>query len=81
MGVIGRLLTLPLAPAQGLVWVLGQVAEQAEAEAYGEAGIRRRLAAAELALELGEIGEEEYEAIEEELLALLTIARGWEESP
>jgi hypothetical protein len=68
MGLIGGLLTLPLAPARGLVWVLEQVVEEAEAELHDPRRIRVELAAAGRALEQGEIDEETYEAIEQELL-------------
>jgi Gas vesicle protein G len=75
MGLIGGLLTLPLAPARGLFWVLDRVAEEAEAQLYDPARIRAELARAEAALEAGEIGSEEYAEIEEELLARLAASR------
>ena len=68
MGLIGSLLTLPLAPARGLVWVIEQVVDEAEAHLYDPARIRAELADAELALERGEIDEETYDALERELL-------------
>lgn len=68
MGLIGGLLTLPLAPVRGLGWVLDQVVEEAEAQLHDPARIRAELAEAEAALERGEIDEETYEALERELL-------------
>jgi hypothetical protein len=72
MGLIGGLLTLPLAPAKGITWVLEQVVEEAEAQYYDPRRIRAELAQAEAALESGEIDEQEYEAIENDLLGRLT---------
>jgi len=68
MGLIGGLLTLPLAPARGLVWVFDQVVEEAEAQLHDPKRIRAELADAEAALERGEIDEETYEEVERELL-------------
>jgi hypothetical protein len=68
MGLIGSLLTLPLAPARGLVWVFDQVVAEAEAQLHDPTRIRAELANAEAALERGEIDEETYEQLERELL-------------
>jgi hypothetical protein len=74
MGLIGGLLTLPLAPARGLVWVLDQVVEEAERQYYDPVLIRAEIARAEAALEAGEIEEQEYLAIEDDLLRRLEVA-------
>ena len=68
MGLIGGLLTIPLAPARGLAWVFDQVVQEAEAQLYDPTRIRAELADAEAALEQGEIDEETYEELERELL-------------
>ena len=68
MGLIGGLLTLPLAPVRGLAWVFEQVVDEAEAQLHDPRRIRAELANAEAALERGEIDEETYEALERELL-------------
>ena len=68
MGLIGAVLTLPLAPARGLVWVFEQVVDEAEAQLHDPARIRAELANAEAALERGEIDEATYEEVERELL-------------
>jgi chorismate mutase len=68
MGLIGGLLTLPLAPVRGVAWVFDQVMEEAEAQYYDPARIRAEIGEAEAALERGEIDEETYEALERELL-------------
>jgi hypothetical protein len=69
MGLFTGLLTLPLAPLRGTVWVAEQLAAEAERQMHGEP--RRRLIVAERQLELGLITTEEYEVIEEEALAQL----------
>lgn len=70
MGILTGLLTLPLAPVRGTVWIAERLTEQAELE-LGEAGIRRRLAEAEARYEAGEITLEELDAIEDDLLERL----------
>ena len=71
MGLLAGLLTLPLAPVRGTVWIAEQLAAEAERELRDERSLRRRLAEAERQFELGAITAEEYEAIEDELLARL----------
>lgn len=68
MGLIGGILTLPLAPARGLVWVFEQVVDEAESQLHDPARIRAELADAEAALERGEMDEATYEELEQELL-------------
>ena len=69
MGLFTGLLTLPLAPVRGTVWIAEQVAAEAERQVREEP--RRRLLVAERQLELGLLTVDEYEAIEEEALAQL----------
>ena len=68
MGLFTGLLTLPFAPVRGTVWVVEQLAAEAERELQRQRSPRRRLLVAERQLELGVISLEEYEAIEEEAL-------------
>jgi hypothetical protein len=69
MGVLGKILAFPLsAPIDSVLWLAGQLAEQAERELYSPERIRQQLAELELQLDLGQISEEAYEAAEEELL-------------
>ena len=71
MGLIRGLLTLPLAPARGLVWVLEQAVEEADAQLHDPRRIRAELAEAAQALERGELDEQTYDELEGELLARL----------
>jgi hypothetical protein len=75
MGLLTGLLTLPLAPLRGTLWVAEQLAEQAARELGDETTLRRRLAEAERDLELGLISAEEYDALEDELLERIELAR------
>src|SRR5947209_8619752 len=43
MGLFTGLLTLPLAPVRGVVWIAEQVMEEMERELYDEDSIRREL--------------------------------------
>ena len=76
MGLISGLLTLPLAPVRGVAWVGEQVAAEAERELDGETHVRRELAALEMELEAGRIGEQEFEELEDRLLERLEVMRG-----
>ena len=75
MGLIVGLLTLPLAPVRGTIWIAEQILEQAEAELNDEGAIREQLEAIQAAREAGEIGEEEAAAAEDLLLERLIAAR------
>jgi gas vesicle protein GvpG len=71
MGLITGLLTLPLAPIRGTVWVAEQLAAEAERQMREAQSPRRRLIEAERRLELGLLTVDEYEVIEEEALDAL----------
>ena len=75
MGLLTGLLTLPLAPVRATAWIAERVAEQAAREMGDEAAIRRELAELETSHALGEITDEEYEHLEDELLEQLTRAQ------
>lgn len=76
MGLISGLLTLPLAPVRGTVWLAERVQEQADDELYDEGAIRTGLIELELARESGELEEDEIEAAESALLERLMVIRG-----
>ena len=71
MGLVTGLLTLPLAPVRGTVWVAEQLAAEAERQVREAQSPRRRLIEAERQLELGLLSLDEYEAIEDEALDAL----------
>jgi Gas vesicle protein G len=72
MGLFTGLLMLPLAPLRGTVWIAERLLEEAERELSDPAVVEQRLTEAEAAYERGELSEEEFELIEDELLRRLT---------
>ena len=75
MGLITGLLTLPLAPVRGTMWIAERLLEEAEREADDPANIELQLTEAEARYERGQISQDEFERLEDELLRRL-IARG-----
>jgi len=71
VGLITGLLTLPLAPVRGVMWVGEQLQTEAERELDEPSRLRRELGALQAAFERGEIGEDEFERREDELLDAL----------
>ncbi|MBU0567291.1 gas vesicle protein GvpG [bacterium] len=64
-----------LSPLKGLIWLGQKINEVAEKEVSDEGVIKERLMELQLRFELDEIGEEEYDRQEEELLARLDAIR------
>ena len=75
MGLFTGLLTLPLAPVRGVVWVTEQVAEEIDRQLYDEGNIRREMLALELDYDDGKIDEEERQAQEEALFERLAVSQ------
>ena len=76
MGLITGLLTLPLAPVRGTVWIAERILEQAESEFYDEGALQAQLMEIDEARAAGEITEQEAAEAEDILLARLIDARG-----
>ncbi|MEV4231342.1 gas vesicle protein GvpG [Streptomyces bobili] len=76
MGLISEVLLLPFAPVRGTSWVIQQVVREAERIYYDPATVRAELSRLEGRLETGEITEEEFDRMEDELLDRLDIAMG-----
>ncbi|MGW6362256.1 gas vesicle protein GvpG [Streptomyces sp. NPDC055092] len=68
MGLLTQILTLPLAPVRGVVWVADRVLEAAEDKYYDPAPVHRELAELERRLLDGEIDEATFDEREDELL-------------
>lgn len=67
--MILRLLTLPITgPIEGILWIGEQLLERANAEIDEKENLKKRLLALQLAFDMGEISEEEFEIQEEEIL-------------
>ena len=71
MSLFTALLTLPLAPVRGTVWIAEKLQEQAELELYDESALQRQLAELAAARETGEYDEAEIEQAEDVLIERL----------
>ena len=76
MGLLTALVTLPLAPVRGTMWVAEILLEEAERQLNDPAVVEQQLLEAEAAYERGELTEEEFADIEDELLARLLSGGG-----
>ena len=75
MGLFTGLLTLPLAPVRGVVWVADQLATEAERQLYDEERIRAEWLQLEIDAEDGKLSEEEFRSREDELLERLAVSQ------
>lgn len=62
---------LLLAPVTGLSWIAEQIQERADTELDDKENLGKRLLALQLAFDMGDILEEEFEIQEEELLVAI----------
>lgn len=81
MGLFTGLLTLPLAPVRGVVWVAEQIVEETERELYDEDRIRAELVTLEFEAEEGKCSEAEVRAREDALLERLAISQSRRAAP
>jgi hypothetical protein len=81
MGLFTGLITLPLAPVRGVIWVAEKVAEEMDRELYDEDSIRREMVQLELDHEDGLIDEGERQVREEALLERLAIGQSGNAHP
>ncbi|MFB4320563.1 gas vesicle protein GvpG [Actinomadura sp. 21ATH] len=75
MGLFTGLVTLPLAPVRGVVWLAEVLQEQAEARLYDPGRIAAEMQDIADAVASGEMSEEEAAEREEELVERLTAHR------
>jgi hypothetical protein len=69
MGIVGKLLTLPvMGPIDGVLWLAQKIKQQVDAERWNEGKIVEALAELEIDLDIGRIDTEEYDRKEVELL-------------
>lgn len=68
MGFLTALLTAPLAPVRGTVWIAEKLAEEADRQLNDETWVREQLQALAAAYDRGEIDDDEYDQAEEVLL-------------
>jgi hypothetical protein len=77
VGLLTRLVTLPLAPIEGVIWLAEQLEQQTLEQLYGPEAIRREWDELNASYDRGEISKEEFDEAETELLERLEI--GWSE--
>ena len=77
MGLFTALITLPLAPVRGTVWIAEKLQEQAELELYDESAIEAGLLELQAARESGLYEESEIEQAEDGLIERLMELRGY----
>jgi uncharacterized phage protein gp47/JayE len=77
MGLFTALITLPLAPVRGTVWIAEKLQEQAELELYDESAIEAGLLELQVARESGIYEESEIEEAEDALIERLMELRGY----
>ncbi|MEU3920061.1 c-type cytochrome biogenesis protein CcmI [Streptomyces sp. NPDC002659] len=75
MGLLSGLVTWPLAPIRGVVWIAERVEDVAERELSDPDVIRQRLEEVEIARDAGEITDEEAAEQEAELVRRLMASR------
>jgi hypothetical protein len=75
VGIFTALITLPLAPVRGTVWVAEKVAMEADRQLYDESRIRSQLLQVELEHDEGRISDEERAELEDGLFQRLAVAR------
>jgi hypothetical protein len=78
VGLLTGLLTLPLAPVRGVMWVAEVVAEEAEQELEALESPERALAELEAARLSGEVSDEEFAARQADLIELVIASRSSE---
>jgi hypothetical protein len=83
VGLFTGLLTLPLAPVKGVVWLAETLTEQAEAQLYDPGRIAAEMQEVADAVAAGEITEDEAAAREDDLIRRLNEgrARGYRPGP
>jgi hypothetical protein len=69
MGIFRRLMTSPLAPLEGVVWLAEQMERQANDVLYGPRALRAELLEIDQAFERGELTWAERDLAEDEVLA------------
>jgi hypothetical protein len=71
MGLMTGLLTLPLAPVRATMWIAEQLEAEAARQLDDPEALRRQLETLQVSYDLGEVDVDEYERVEEAILARL----------
>ncbi|MGN5237558.1 MULTISPECIES: gas vesicle protein GvpG [unclassified Rhodococcus (in: high G+C Gram-positive bacteria)] len=68
MGLVTSLLTLPLAPIKGVLWLGEVIQEQVEQQMHDPANMRRELEQIEQAWQAGELTQQQMDDAQQEVL-------------
>jgi len=71
MGLLSGLITLPLAPVRGVVWLGEQLDREARRQRSDPEAVRQKLAEVAAAYEAGDLTEAERDALQDELVSRL----------
>jgi hypothetical protein len=71
VGLLRALALLPLAPVEGVVWMADRLATEADRQLHDDSSIRGQLGELAAAHDNGDISDEDYDRIEEQLLRQL----------
>jgi hypothetical protein len=67
--MLGKILLLPvMGPINGLMWIGEQIQERTNAEFDAQENLHKQLLSLQLKFDMGEIAEEEFDELEEEIL-------------
>lgn len=76
-----ELLTFPISgPIGGIIWIAEQLQERANADLDDAQNLQKQLLALQLAFDLGDVSEEDFEIQEEELLLKIQAQQEAEET-
>jgi hypothetical protein len=78
MGLLTRLVLLPLAPVEGVVWMARRLEDEAERQMHDPDLIREQLAELQRLADEGRVDDTEVAAAEDELLDRLDEALAWQ---
>jgi uncharacterized membrane protein len=76
MGILSPLIKLPLTPVQGVIKLAEVLEDEAERQLRDPARIRRELEEAQRRYEAGEISDEEFTQIQDQLTSTLVTKAG-----
>jgi len=76
MGLLTGLVTLPLAPVRGVIWLGEKLEAEARRQWSDPAAVRRQIAEVDAAYEAGELTAEERDRLQDELVARLLPEQG-----
>ncbi|GGN68730.1 gas vesicle protein GvpG [Nocardia rhizosphaerihabitans] len=72
MGLLSTILTLPLAPVRGVIWLGEVIQDQVEQQLHDPAALRAELEQIDRAAQAGQLSEEEHKQAQQSVLDRMT---------